>query len=325
MVTYFTLFFFFFLPLWPANPQTRHPGYLLDSNATPPGFGVQRFSRLLSRQITPAFTFFFPPPSSVSSPFGHLSFVYFPCSLPPFSSYPPFTLCPSRRPRSETRSLSDATWDAASSPVPRFSLSLSLCLSIFQRAAGKALPLPLPSPLPLWVSPFPLRPDCPKNSPYLLHTPKQRNNVLIFTCDTDAFWDSLKIQKKAIFLKFWCWTNLFASAHQLHVLTAATPPVRAHKHQHISLTTADNIVFWRFHLREDTPTVRATWSHIHTSAEQQLSALLDSANERAPLVTTGLLRQRGFLDLSDVFMQESSTNTNSIGILHQHVQKKHFY
>lgn len=191
----------FFLPLWPGNPQTQHPGYLLDSNATPPGFGVQRFSRLLSRQITPAFTTP-PPPSSVSSPFAHLSFAYFPCSLPPFSSYPPFTLCPSRPLRSDTRSLSDATWDTASSPVPRFSLSLSLCLSIFQRAAGKALPLPLPSPLPLWVSPFPLHPDCPKYSPYLLHTPKQRDNVLIFTCDTDAFWESLKLQKKTIF-KIW--------------------------------------------------------------------------------------------------------------------------
>lgn len=202
MVTYFTsldaTFFFFFFLIYLFDLQT-HRHNIQDTCST-----AMRHRRVLVSSVSHVsshvrllrLSLFFPPPSSVSSPFAHLSFVYFPYSLPPFSSYPPFTLCPSRPLCSETRSLSDATWDAASSPVPRFSLSLSLRLSIFQRAAGKALPLPLPSPLPLWVSPFPLHPDCPKNSPYLLHTPKQRNNVLIFTCDTDAFWDSLKNTKE---------------------------------------------------------------------------------------------------------------------------------
>lgn len=133
------------------------------------------FVRLLC-QITPTFTFFFFLLASLdSSSLSYLSFfTYFPSSIPPFSSYLPFILCPSSHSSllsplcSQTNSLLDATWDTVSSPVPRFSLSLFLCLSILQRATGKALPSPS-----LWVSPFPLHPDCPKNSLSLSHTKTQ--------------------------------------------------------------------------------------------------------------------------------------------------------
>lgn len=61
--------------------------------------------------------------------------------------------------------------------------SLSLCLT--EGPCRQSFPSHPPPPLrpSLWVSPLPLHPDCPQKSPYLLHTPKQRNNVLIFTCD----------------------------------------------------------------------------------------------------------------------------------------------
>lgn len=140
------------------------------------------FVRLLC-QITPTFTFFFLLASLDSFSLSYLSFfTYFPSSIPPFSSYLPFILCPSSHSSllsplcSQTNSLLDATWDTVSSPVPRFSLSLCFYASLSFRG-----PQAKPSPLPLSGCHRFLSTLIVPRTHYLSHTPKHKYNVLIFT------------------------------------------------------------------------------------------------------------------------------------------------
>lgn len=134
------------------------------------------FVRLLC-QITPTFTFFFFFTCFVRLLVPFLSLLLHILSLqyssflflPTFHSLSILALVPALSPL-----LSDKLFVGRNlrhsllSCSQVLSLSLFLCLSILQRATGKALPSPS-----LWVSPFPLHPDCPKNSLSLSHTKTQ--------------------------------------------------------------------------------------------------------------------------------------------------------
>lgn len=165
--------------------QTQKSGYLLDRNVTPPGSVASFRTSPLSDYSNFHFFFFlfFLLASLDSSSLSYLSFfTYFPSSIPPFSSYLPFILCPSSHSSllsplcSQTNSLLDATWDTVSSPVPRFSLSLCFYASLSFRG-----PQAKPSPLPLSGCHRFLSTLIVPRTHYLSHTPKHKYNVLIFT------------------------------------------------------------------------------------------------------------------------------------------------
>lgn len=158
-----------------TNTQTQKSGYLLDRNVTPPGSVASFRTSPLSDYSNFHFFFFFTCFVRLLVPFLSLllhilslqysSFLF----LPTFHSLSILALVPALSPL-----LSDKLFVGRNlrhgllSCSQVLSLTLFLCLSILQRATGKALPSPS-----LWVSPFPLHPDCPKNSLSLSHTKTQ--------------------------------------------------------------------------------------------------------------------------------------------------------
>lgn len=166
--------------------QTQKSGYLLDRNVTPPGsvasYRTSPSVRLLQLSLF-FLIFFFTCFVRLLVPFSSLllhilslqysSFLF----LPTFHSLSILALVPALSPL-----LSDKLFVGRNlrhgllSCSQVLSLSLFLCLSILQRATGKALP-----PLPLSGCHRFLSTLIVPRTHYLSHTPKHKYNVLIFT------------------------------------------------------------------------------------------------------------------------------------------------
>lgn len=153
-------------------------GYLLDRNVTPPGLcGQQLTCASSSLRLLPTFTLHFKLFLCVFLKFAAscLSLLV-PAALP--RSLPPQSL-----PILSRLSLSDKLfvgWNLSCARLPRsqvLSLTLSLFVSVslsFWGPRPNALPSYTPPSPPLWVSPFPLHPDCPEHTLHLRHTPKYK-------------------------------------------------------------------------------------------------------------------------------------------------------